>query len=138
MHFFPKIAFPSSLACFQQAPNIDIWLVLSHLSPMCFVDLLDDHLELLHELPCLCLGVHNLFLECIPYLHCNILVDHPCKFFSGLCHVFFCFLYLCNDLGYSLLARFHLSLALLLMRLRSYEFCLQFLHVLCPFDALFD
>jgi hypothetical protein len=92
--FLPKIAFLSALACFQKAPNADMWLVPSHLNPMCFVDLPCDRLKLLHKLHCLRLGLHRLLLECVQFLHCNLIADHPCVFCLGLCHVFFGFLFL--------------------------------------------
>jgi hypothetical protein len=135
--FLPKIPFLFNSFCFQQPPNIDMWLILSHLTPMCFIDLPCDCLELLHELCCLCLGLRGLLLKCVQYLR-NLVNDHPCTFCLSLCHMCFGFLCLCNDLCFSLLVGFHLSLALLFLCLRSYEFCLQFLHVLHPFDALCD
>jgi hypothetical protein len=48
--FLPKINFISSLSYFQQAPNTDIWLIPSHLTFVCFVDLPSDCLELLPQL----------------------------------------------------------------------------------------
>jgi hypothetical protein len=121
---FPKIGFLFSLAYFQQAPNTDMWLIPSHITFVRFIDLPSDHLELLPELHFLCLGMHSLLLECVYCLRCNLVTDKPCTLCLGLFHVFLSFLYLCNDFFYSLLKRFHLSLALDFLHLRSGEFCL--------------
>jgi hypothetical protein len=116
--FLPKISFLSILVFFQQPPNT---LIPSHLALVCFVDLPCDRLKILHELFCLCLGLCVLLLECIQYLYCNIVVDHPCTFCLGLCHTCFGFFFLCNQLCCSLLEWLHLSLALLFLHLCSYE-----------------
>jgi hypothetical protein len=136
--FLPKIDFLYAFAYIQQAPNINMWLVSSHLTSVCFVNIPGDRLELLHELCCMRLGLHNVLLECVQYLHCNITANNIFTLLLGLCHICFGFLFLCNDLCCSLLERFHLVLALLFLCLHSYEFCLQLLHVLCPFDTLYD
>jgi hypothetical protein len=138
MPFFPKIAFLSDSAYFQQAPNTDMCLILSHLTLVGFIDLSCDHLELLCELCCLRLGLCSLLLKCVQYLHCNIVTDHPCALYLGLCHIHFCFLCLCNELCCSLLEWFYLSPTLIFLCLRSYEVFLQFLHILYSFDALCD
>lgn len=136
--FLSKIACLYDSAFFQQDPNTDMWLIPRHLTSVCFVDLSCDHLELLHELCCLCLVLRDLFLECIQYLHCDLIIENPCKLFLVLCHICFGFICLCDDLGYSLLEQFNLSLVLLFLCLHSYELCLQFLHVLFSFDAFRD
>jgi hypothetical protein len=92
--FLPKISFLSTLTCFQHAPNIDMWLVPSHLTSMCFFDLPGDHLELLHEFRCVRLGLRGILLESIQYLYYNLIVDQPCTFFLGLCHICLGFLFL--------------------------------------------
>jgi hypothetical protein len=134
----PKITFLPNSLYIQQTPNIDMCLVSSHLNLMYFVDLSYDHLELLRELHCLQLGLHGLLLECIQYLHCNIIAEHPCLLFLSLCHVRIFFFRLCNDLCCPFLEQFHLSMALLFLCLWSYDFYMQFLHILCSFDALRD
>jgi hypothetical protein len=115
-----------------------MWLIPSHLTLACFFNLSCDRLELLHEIFCLCLGLRGLLLECVQYMHCNIIVDHSFTLCLGLCHICFGFLFLCNDLCFSLLEWFHLSLTLFFLCLCSYELCLQFLHVMRPFDVLHD
>jgi hypothetical protein len=124
MPFFPKISFLYSWACFQQAPNTKMWLILSHLTSVCFIDLPGDRLELLHKLCFLHSSLCGILLECIQHLHCNLVVDHPFTFCLGVCHICFGFLFLCNDLCCMLLEWFHLSLTLLFLFLRSYEFFL--------------
>jgi hypothetical protein len=136
--FLPKIVFLFYLAYFQEDPNTDMWLIPSHLTLVCFIDLSFDRLKILHEICFLCLGLHSLLLECVQYLHCNLLIDHPCTLCLGLFHLHFCFLHLCNNLCFPLLDRFHLSLALLFLCLHNYELCLQFLHIPCSFDMLRD
>jgi hypothetical protein len=59
----PKIAFLYYSACLQSAPNTNMWLILSHLNLVCFVDLSCDLLKLLCELCFLYLGLHGLLLE---------------------------------------------------------------------------
>jgi hypothetical protein len=92
--FFPKIIFLSTLACFQQAPNTDRWLVPSHLTFMHFIDIPGDHLEILLELYCLCLSLHSILLECVYCLDCNIFTDQHCLLCLGLCHICLGFLFL--------------------------------------------
>jgi len=71
-------------------------------------------------------------------MDCNVITDKFQTLFLGLCYMFLGFLCLCQDFYYPLLQRFHLSLLLLFLCLHSGEFCLQFLHVLHPFDAFCD
>jgi hypothetical protein len=130
--FLPKITFLSDSACFQQAPNTDMWLVPSHLTLVCFVDLSCNRLELLRELCCLRLGLHSLLLECVQYLHCNLVPDHPCTLCLGLCHIRFDFLCLCNDLCCSLLEQFHLSLELLFCVCATMSFAYSFFISCAP------
>jgi hypothetical protein len=92
--FFPKIAFLSTLASFQQAPNTDMFLVLSHLTFMCLIDLPGDLLELFPELCFLCLILRGLLLECVYCLHYNIIIDQPYALCLGLCHICLGFLFL--------------------------------------------
>ena len=115
-----------------------MWLIPSHLTLVCFVNISCDHLELLCELYFLRLVLHILLLECIQYLYFNLIIDHSCTLFPGLCHISFGFLFLYNDLCFLLLEWFHLILALLFLCLHNYEFFLQFLHILCSFDTLSD
>jgi hypothetical protein len=115
-----------------------MWLVPSNLSFVRFIDLPGDPLELLLELCCLCLHLRGVFLERVYYLDCNFVTDQSNTLSLGPCYKCLDFLCMCNDLCYSLLERFHLSLTLLFLCLRSGEFCLQFLHILCPFDMLRD
>jgi hypothetical protein len=122
--FIPRIAFLYALAYFQQAPNTDMWLIPSHLTSVCFVDLPGDNLELLLELHLLCLSLCGLLLKCVQCLYCNFVADKPFTLCLGLCHICLGFLYPCNDLCCSLLEWFHLILALLFLCLHSYEFCL--------------
>jgi hypothetical protein len=121
---FPKIAFFSALAYFQQAPNIDTWLIPSHLTFVSFINLLGDCLELLPKLCWLHLSLRGLLLECVYCLRHNLVTNQPCTFFLGLCHICLGFLYLCNDFCYSLLKRFHFHLTLLFLSPRSGELCL--------------
>jgi hypothetical protein len=80
-----RLAFlPRPLACLQQAHNTDMWLVLSHLSFVCFLDLLGDCLELFLELCYTCLRLHSLLLECVHYLECNFITDQFHALFLGL------------------------------------------------------
>jgi hypothetical protein len=136
--FFAKITLLSTLVCFQQAPNTDMWLLLSHLSFVHFVGLPSDNLELFLELCYLCLRLRGLLLECVYCLGCNFITDKSGALLLGLLYMSLGFLCLCKDFCYFLLEQFHLSLTLLFLCLRGGEFCLQFLHILCPFDALHD
>jgi len=115
---FLKITFLSALACFQQTPNTNMWLIPSHLTFVSLVDLPGDFLELLPELCCLCLSLHSLLLECVYCLRCNLVTDQPCTLCMRLCHIFIGFL------CYSLLEHFHLILVLLFLHLGSGEFFL--------------
>jgi hypothetical protein len=115
-----------------------MWLVPSHLNFVHLFNLSCESLELLCEFLFLCLILCGLLPECIQYLHCNLVVDHICALCLSLCHVLICIFFLRDDLDCSLLERFHLSLVLLLLCLRNYEFFLQLLHILCSFDVLSD
>jgi hypothetical protein len=134
--FFPKIAFLSALVCFQQVPSTDMWHVLRHLKKI--FDLPGDHLEHFLELCCLCFCMHSLLLECVHYLDCNYATDQFNAHCPGLFYMCLRFLCMFQDFYYPLLKWFHLSLTFPLLCLHNGEFCLQFLHVLCPFDALHD
>jgi len=118
--FFPKISFLSALACFQQVPNNNMWLVLSHLTQI--FDLPRDLLELLFELYFLCLCLHSILLECVHYLDYNFIIDQFHTFCLGLCYMCLGFLFLYPDLCYPLLKWFHLSPTLLLLCLHNGEF----------------
>jgi hypothetical protein len=115
-----------------------MWLVPSHLTFVRFFDLLGDRLELFLELCCLCLHLHGLLLECVYYLDCNFITD------QSMHSSWVCAISVLASSAYAmtsatvLLEWFHLSLTLLFLCLHSGEFCLQFLHILCPFDALCD
>jgi hypothetical protein len=122
--FFPKIIFLSALACFQQAPNTDMWLVSIHLTFVSFVDIPSDRLEILPKIHCLCLSLHGLLLKCVYCLHYNLVVDQPCALCLVLFHICLGFLYLCSEFYYSLLEWFHLILVLLFLCLRSGDFFL--------------
>jgi hypothetical protein len=134
----PKISFLSDSTYFQQAPNTNMWLISSHLTLVWFVNLSCVRLELLHKTCFLRLGLRVIILECIQYLHCNIITNRDFTLYLGLCHICFFFLCLCNDLCYPLLEWFHLSQTLLFMCLCNYEFCLHFIHILRSFDMLHD
>jgi hypothetical protein len=138
MFLFQKIAFPLDWVYVQKAPNIDMWLVLSHLGFVHFFNSSCESLELICEFSCLCLSLHGLFSEHIQYLHCNILADHLYALCLSLLDVLLCLLCLCNDFHCYLLERFHLILSILLLFLHSYELILQFLHFLYSFEVLSD
>jgi hypothetical protein len=72
---FLKIVFLSTLVYFQQLPNNNMWLFLSHLIFLCLFDLLGDCLELFLEICCLCLRLCSLLLECVYHLDYNFIVD---------------------------------------------------------------
>jgi hypothetical protein len=134
----PKITFLPGYACIQQAPNIDMWLILSHLNFVCFFNLSCKSLGLLYEFLCLHLSLRGLLSECIQCLHCNLFTDHLCAFFLSLCHVLLCLLCPHNEIYFPLLERFHLNMSLLLLCLHDYEFYLQLLHIPCSFEVLSD
>jgi hypothetical protein len=101
---FPKTPCFSALACLQQAPNTDMWLIPSHLAFVCFLDLLGDCLELFLELCCLCLRLCSLLLECVHYLDCYFITDQFHALFLGLCYMCLGFFFLCQDFCYPALA----------------------------------
>jgi hypothetical protein len=123
MHaFFPQkcLAFPLwTLSYLQQPPNTNMWLIPIHLSSVCFLDLLGDHLELFPELCCLCLCLRSLLLECVHYLDCNFITDQFYALYLGLCYMCLGFLCLCQHFCYPFLQQFHLSLPLLFLRLHD-------------------
>jgi hypothetical protein len=85
MHaFFPKITFLSTFSCFQQGPNIDMWLIPSHLTFVCLIDLPSDRLEIFPSLCYLRLSLCGLLLECIYCLHYNFVNDQPWALCLGL------------------------------------------------------
>jgi hypothetical protein len=133
---FRKIALISAFFCFQQAPNTDMWLSPTHLTKI--FDLPGHCLEFFLELYYLCLCLHGLLLECVHYLDYIFVTDQFHALFLCLCYMRLCFLFLFQGFCYLLLKRFHLSLMLFLLCLCNCEFCLQILHVLCPFDVLCD
>jgi hypothetical protein len=130
---FPQIAFLSALACFQHAPNTDMWLILSHLTFVHFIDLPGDRLELLLELCFLCLDLRDLLLECVYHVDYDFVTDQSYALFLDLYYMCLGFLCLWNDFCYSFLKQFCLSLTLPFQCLHSGEFFLQFLHILCSF-----
>jgi hypothetical protein len=65
MFSFPKMPFFSTLASLQKAPKTDMCLVPSHLTLLCFLDLLGDRLELFLEICFLCMRLHSLLIECV-------------------------------------------------------------------------
>jgi hypothetical protein len=109
------------LACLQQAPNVDMWLIPSHLTLVRFFNLLGDRLELFPELCCLCLCLRSLLLECVHYLDCNFIIDQFHTRYLGMCYVCLGFLCLCQDFCYSFLQWFHLSLPLMFLCLHGSE-----------------
>jgi hypothetical protein len=115
-----------------------MWLIPSHLNLVHFLNISCKSLELLYEFLCLHLSLRDLIPECVQYLHYNLVIDQHCALHLNLCHVLLCVFRLRNDLYFPLLERFHLSSVLLLLRLHSYELCLQLLHILRSFDALHD
>jgi hypothetical protein len=119
------LAFPLwPLACLQQPPNTDLWLVPSHLTLVLFVDLLGDRLEHFPKLCHLCLCLPSLLLECVHYLDYNCITDQFHTLCIGLCYMFLGFLCLCQDFCYPFLQWFHLSLPLLFLCLCGSELCL--------------
>jgi hypothetical protein len=100
---FPKMLCFSSLAYLQQAPNIDMWLVPSHLTFVCFLDLPSDRLDLFLELCCLFLCLCSLLIKCVHYLGCNFIADQFHELCLGIFYLCLGFLYLYQDFCYRLL-----------------------------------
>jgi hypothetical protein len=112
---FPKMPFFSSLAYLHHAPNNDMCLIPGHLTFVCFLDLLGDHLECFLELCYLCLHLSNLLLKCVHYLDSNFITDQFHTLYLGLCYIHLGYFFLCHDFFYMFLQWFHLILMLLFM-----------------------